>query len=272
MTGLITDPGFKKDNTEEYKLSIQVSLDGFYFSVVHPAENKLLAFEHYPVTISSEKFIGRRLKEWFEVREILQDRYSEISVCYHTPKFTFVPSAFYISHEKDKIASLVLGKQHGYVCVDNYFPNAEGNLVYAVPASLADSLPGHIPSESLQHPLFSLNKKFVKLANLNENNLLLYFTETSFYLMLYVKQTLKAVNSFSYYSQADVLFYNLSLLKQLKVNAASVNITLAGEISPGSEIHNHLQKYFKSTTLLTPEVNFNSKIFTEPLSRFIVLF
>jgi hypothetical protein len=272
MTGLIADPGFEHNLTVNYKLSIQVSLDGFYFSVIHPGTKQLLALDHLPATLSSDKFIGRRLEEWFSSNEILHKKFAETYTFYHTSRFTFIPSELYTYEKQDKVATLVLGKQNGYVYHDNYFPGAEGNLVFAVPSSLPNVLSVNLPGSKLKHPLFAMDHELHKIAGRNGNNLLLYFNGKSFYLLLYSDQKLLAINSFSWFNSSDVLFYTLSLLKQFTLNPASTTLFLAGEINTNSDRYIELTKYFKLTVFITPEVKYNPEIFTEPLHRFIVLF
>jgi hypothetical protein len=272
MTGLIADPGFEHNLTENYKLSIQVSLDGFYFSVIRPGNKQLLALDYLPATLSSNKFIGRRLAEWFNNNEIIHQKFAETLIYYHTSNFTFIPSEFYIYEKQDKVADLVLGKQSGIIYHDNYLPDAEGNLVFAVPSSLQDVLSEYMPGAQLQHPLFVMDHELNKITGRHGNNLLLYFYGKSFYLLLYTAQKLLAMNSFSWINSNDVLFYALTLLKQLKLNPASTALFLAGEVNPNSDRHIELKKYFKRTVFITPEVIFNSEIFKEPLHRFVVLF
>jgi hypothetical protein len=272
MTGLIADPGFDHNLTEKYKLSIQVSLDGFYFSIIHPETKKLLALDHLPAKLSSDKFIGRRLEEWFTSNEILQKKFAEYFIYYHTPKFTFIPSEFYSFEKQDKVAALVLGRQIGFIFNDNYIPGAAGNLVFAVPSSLPEVLSEYMPGIKLQHPLYTMDHELQKIARMHENNLLLYFHEKSFYLLLYTAEKLLAMNSFSWFNSNDVIFYALSLLKQLRINPGSTVLFLAGEINPNSEQHIELKKYFNRTVFITPDVNHNSEFFREPLHRYIVLF
>ena len=45
MYDLVNETGFNLEKSQEYILSIQISLDGFSFSVVSPSDNKLLAFK-----------------------------------------------------------------------------------------------------------------------------------------------------------------------------------------------------------------------------------
>jgi len=272
MTGLIADPGFEHNLTENYKLSIQVSLDGFYFSIIHPGTKQLLALDYLPATLSSGKFIGRRLAEWIDSNEILHKNFAETFIYYHTSKFTFIPSEFYIYEKQEKVADLILGKQNGTIYHDNYFPAAEGNLVFAVPSALKDVLSEYLPDAKLQHPLCAMDQELYKISGRHGNNLLLYFHGKSFYLLLYSAQKLLAMNSFSWINSSDVLFYALTLLKQLKLNPASTALFLAGEVNQNGERHIELKKYFSRTVFISPEVKFNIEIFKEPLHRFIVLF
>jgi hypothetical protein len=272
MTGLITDPGFDYNRTENYKLSIQVSLDGFYFSVIHPGTKQLLALDHLPATLSSDKFIGRRLAEWFSNNAILREKFAETLLYYHTSKFTFIPSEYYSFEKQDKIAALVLGRETAIVYYDNYIPGAKGNLVFAVPSSLYDFTSEYLPGTKLQHPLCAMDHELHNITGKPKNNMLLYFYGKSFYLLLYSAEKLIAMNSFSWFNSNDVLFYVISLLKQTKINPSSTSLFLTGEINSNSDQHIELKKYFNHTDFITPGVNINSEIFREPLHRFIVLF
>ncbi len=272
MTGLIEDTGFDHNRTENYKLSIQVSLDGFYFSIVNPQLNRLLALDHLPLYLSTEKFIGRRLEEWLTNNEILQKKFAETIIYYHTPKFTLIPSEFYNYEKKNKVAALVLGRQNGFIYHDNYLAGEKVNLVFAIPASLPDILSQYMPGIKLLHPLHAMEQELHKLAGNSGSHLLLYFHGKSFYLLLHSAEQLLSVNSFSWFNSSDVLYYTLSLMKHLKTDPSSTALLLAGELNANSNLHAELIKYFNRTIIITPEINYNAEIFREPLHRYIVLF
>ncbi len=272
MTGLITDPGFDINRTEEYKLSIQVSLDGFSFSVIHAEKKQLLALDVFPVELSSTKFLGRRLKEWVQKNDILRAKYSNISIIYNSESLTFVPSEIYETNQQETIGKLVFGNQNGTEFIDNPLEDASGNLIFPVSAKLVEELRQLFPDKKLLHPATLIDNEVNKLNDKKENTLALFFGRSNFTLLLYANSKLKAVNSYSYTNSGDIVYYTIAAVKKLKLVPDKTALFLAGEINIKGEIHDSLKKFFNRTIFFIPEVHYNSNIFKEPLHRFIVLF
>lgn len=272
MTGLITDPGFDLNRIEEYKLSIQVSLDGFSFSVVNANQKKLLALGKTPIELSSNKFLGRRFKEWVQGNEILQKKYNDVRIIFHSENFTFTPSEYYDSGNLETYGNLVLGNSEGNIFADNYLPNASGNLIFPVSLNLSGELEQLFPGRKPLHPLTILNAELQKLTDLKNGSMALYFSKKSFSLILFSNSQLKVINSYNYTNSGDVIYYALASVKKLKIVPEKTALFMAGEIMPKGEIHNSLRKFFSRAVFFNPEIHYNSEIFKEPLHQFIVLF
>src|SRR5690606_25067655 len=135
---------------------------------------RLLALDHLPVNLSTEKFIVRRLEEWFRSNEILQKKFAETAIFYHTPKFTLIPSEYFNFEKQNKVADLVLGRQNEFIYHDNYLAGAKGNLVFAVPTSLPDALSQYMQGIKLLHPLHAMDHELHKIADSSRSHLLLY--------------------------------------------------------------------------------------------------
>jgi hypothetical protein len=273
MADLKQEPGYNFNQTEDYKLSIQISLDGFYFSVVNTSKNQLIALNDFSAIISSKEFLGRRFSEWVKDRELMQKTYAETLIVYCTENFTLVPSEFYDFEKQDTIAGLLFEKeQKNNILKDNYLPDVGCNLVYSVPESLYQVFNQFFPGHRLLHPLTVLSNKWHKLKKNSETSMVIFFGKRNFSLLLYKDGKFIANNSFSFFHPNDVLFYLLSILKQQNMHSKSTTLYLAGEIFPEKELHAMLKKYFSKTIFLTPEINSNPHIFREPLHRYIVLF
>ncbi|MFW6370474.1 MAG: DUF3822 family protein [Bacteroidota bacterium] len=272
MTGLITDPGFDKNHTKEYKLSIQVSLDGFSFSVIHASQKQLLALEALPLELSSTKFLGRHFKGWVRNNEILQAKYHSTSVIYYPENTTFIPSGIYDHNHQDTVGKLVFGNQKDNLFIDNYLPNASGNLVFPVVRNLSEEVQQFFPEQKLIHPAVILDKEISRLYDTSKGTMALYFGRKNFTLFIYTGSKLKAITSYNYTNSGDVVYYTITSAKKLKLIPEKTTLFMAGDIIQKGEIHESLKRIFNRTIILIPPVQYNSNLFKEPLHRFIVLF
>lgn len=270
MAALKTDPGFDINRTEEYKLSIQVSLDGFSFSVVHIHENRLLAAGQFPITVSSESFLGRRFTEWFHEVELLQKNYSEVQLYYFSEKFTLVPSSFYEFKNQKKVIETAFGNLNNHSVRDNYLPEDEANLIFTIPDSLTEAFEKVFPGYIILHPLSILSKKLHQnfLNDQDEKLLALSFRNHFFSLLLFVNKKLQIINNYYFKHPNDVIFYILSVLKSRNINPSKTALLLSGKINSSSEITAALSDYFSQTEFLKVSVQYNENIFGEQVQLF----
>ncbi len=272
MTGLITDPEFSLNRTKEYKLSILVSQDGFSFSVTHEKKKKLLVLEYFPLSIRSDKFLGRHFEDWIENNEILHKTYSNSRIYYHPRKFTLVPPAFYDSNNQEIPANLVLGNRTDKIITDNYLPYTKGNIIFPVSLHVLEIIKSRFSEKKLLHPLTALDNELVNMTNLKEIFMMLYFGNKSFDMLLFKDSIPIAANCFDYFNADDAVYYILSALKKVKVEPEQTLVYLAGEVSPESTLQKILNKFIKQNLFFTPSINFNPVLFKEPLHQYIVLF
>ncbi|WP_372948509.1 DUF3822 family protein [Mariniphaga sp.] len=270
MIALTTDPGFDFNRTEKYKLSIQVSLDGFSFSVVDPFENRLLATGLFPITISSEKFLGRRFAEWLNDVEVLQKKYAEIKLFYFSEKFTLVPSSFYEFTNQNKVIETAFGKLNNNSVRDNYLPEDEANLIFSVPNSLKETFEKAFPGCIILHPISILSQKIHQnfITDKNERILALSFQNNFFSLLLFVNKKLQIINNYYFKHPNDVVFYVLSVLKSRNISPAKTALLLSGKINSSSEITASLPNYFSQTEFLKASAHYNENIFGEQVQQF----
>ncbi|HDR52106.1 MAG TPA: DUF3822 family protein [Mariniphaga anaerophila] len=271
MDSLKTDPKFDINRTEEYKLSIQVSLDGFSFSVIHPGEKQLLALHHSPVPVSSENLLGRRFEEWFGNEGLLKKKFAKIRLHYSSPKITLVPAKFYDYEKQNRLARLVFGNLGVNATRDNYWPGVEGNLVFTIPESLLNVFDQTFPGIVVVHPLSVYNKRILQGKSEGGNVMALYFEKSWFSLMLYEDEQHQVVNSFGTSYPTDVLFYISSVLKQRELSSKNTKLLLAGDVSSDGEIYKMLGQWFNDANFFVPDISYNRELFNESLHRFIPL-
>ncbi len=263
MNAVVTDSVFDLNQTENYKLSIQVSLDGFSFSIINPRENRLMATGNSNLTFSNENFIGQRFDNWYNKQELLKHRYSETNVYYYSENFSIIPGEFYDFQRQSSLIENVFGKTENSAVRDIFLPEEEANLVFSIPDSLIEILEKHFPGKKILHPV----SEFIKKLNLNYteqiNNSLtaLLLLKNSFFLLIFKKGKLQTTNNFSFKHPNDILYYTASVLKSLNINYSETVVLLSGDISETDDIFNPLSRVFTQTEFFEFSAKYNADIF-----------
>jgi hypothetical protein len=267
MSELIADKAFDINNTKEYLLSIQVSLDGFYFSVTH--NNRLLVLEKHPVKISSDKFLGRRFSEWLSNHDYFEKSYAGVRIICFSDKITILPGDFYSYEKQDEVINLLFGKQNSYTTQDNYWPENRCNLIFTVHEQFLKDAVQKFTECHIVHPVTAVNKKIQPYLKDDNVVMALYFDNNYFCNILYSNRELRSVNCHNYTNADDVIFYVLSILKANNISYRNTELLLAGEI--GAEICNKLDHHTGDSCYIKPQVNFNPEIFLGQMHRFITI-
>ena len=269
MHELITDQSFDLNRTNEYILSIQVSLDGFSFSVKQAKDNYPLIVSRTPATISSEKFIARRFREWVNTEEILKQSYAEINIQYFTGNFTAIPVSFFLHEKQNEIAALLFKQEVTLQVVTSHPNHSEIKILFSIPVNLSSEIAEKFDSCKLVHPAMVLIEKCSTLFS-EINGALLYFTPENFLLLLYNGKNLVLANSYMYGHPNDIVYYLMAALNEFHIKPGSLKLVLSGEISKEDETEIMLMKYFNNLEFWLPETNIDSKAFKN-LHRFISL-
>lgn len=272
MISRITDSEFDDNRTKEYKISIQVSPDGFSFCVIRPVKNRILAFNYEQITLSSMEFIGRRFDEWIDSQDILKNEFSEISLYYSSERYTLIPSTFYDYKNQDAVTNLLFGSNKNCESRDNYISEIAANLVFTIPRSLTEVFEHRFPGVQIQHPVSDFIARAATAEKSQQSLAFLFFNRKSFDLLLFSGERLLTANHFSSNLPADVAYFLFSVLKSKKINTESTALELAGNISEENEIFKTLHKYFKTIGLKKISTGYNPEVFGENLCNHTSLY
>ncbi len=271
MSELVTDKLFDLNNIYEYKLSIQVSLDGFSFFIV-TTENKLAAFKHSPLKISSENFIARRFEEWLQTEQLLLKNYRQVEVIFFTNKFTLIPKKYFNPEKIPIVFQQLFGNTVDDRILENPVGQSDYYLCFAIPKLLYNIIQQKFANCKVLHPVNILSKVISGL-NFEKYSLILLFNENSYYFLLSEGNKMLLANSYTFVHLNDVVYYLLSTLKELEIPMQKTRLFLSGLTKQYDETEANLSVYFKDIVHLKPEsaVNFNSDIFTFDIHRFVTL-
>jgi len=271
MHELITDKSFELKNTNEYKLSIQVSLDGFSFFVTHKTERQLLALKNTPATISSEKFLARRFAEWASSEEILSKPFSSVIICFITPKFTLVPNELYDKNKESSIVNLLFNAQVNSQIIDNTVDGLNTNFLFSIPVELKNEFDKFFKKYALIHAGTVLTQQAQQIISNEETDLTLFFSPDRFFLFIQKENNLLLANSFAYNHPNDVLYFVLSAIKQNNIKPQQCKLLISGQIEKEGEYITLLKNYFAQSYFLLPDLKTTPEKLNEPLHQFISL-
>lgn len=264
MFDFIDDKSFDIEKTKEYKLSIQVSLDGFSFLVVNPLQNILLVFKSVPLKISSKNLIGRHLKEWILSEELLQKTYKNVYIIIHSNNFTLVPNNYYQFENTGNYSALLFEQEKNEKTKVDSVSRIESKLLFSVHKSILETLESFFEDFEITHPVKLLIEKTFDLSQMN--SLVLYFISNHLNLLLFQNDKLLLANAFKISNINDLVYYVLTILKQTEIESAKTSVFFGGETFVETEIEKVLAPYFESINYLEA-TKFNNLKLASPIVR-----
>ena len=254
MGELIKDKSFDLNKTSEYKLSIQVSLDGFSFFILSVQEKKLLAFRYDKLKISNESFIARRFSEWLEEEEWTTRNFNQVEIFYTTSRFTLVPEEYYEETKKQELFHLLFPPAPNEQLEMNKLAASENRLLFAVQSRWKKEITEKFGND-IKHPVAVLTEKMINSDSGKNDSLGLFFNRNTFFAMLVKNGRLMFSNSFPFSHVNDVVYYTLSTLKQFEAAPKNTRLLAAGEINREDELSGWLKKYFPRFDYFSPDAS-----------------
>ena len=236
------DETFEIEKTNDYNLSIQVSLGGFSFSVINPKNNQLLVLKQKPVKISSYKFLTRRLTEWMETENILQNSFQQTRLIVCTEHYFLIPEHLYLENYKQTLFQTLLNCEPTLKTEENQLENTGARLLFGLPSQL-ETVFGEINSGfSMVHPVTLLAENAPKTQN--NYRLVLFLEHTFAYILIFNPHKLLHSNRFQINHPNDLIYFLLNLLDKLQIKQSQLDLFAAGAIDNQSGISLKVKEFF----------------------------
>lgn len=236
------------ENTKNYNLSIQVSLGGFSFAVVNPQNNQLVVLKHFPLKISSEVFIARRLTELIETENLLQNTFQKTKIIVFTEKFTLVPEHLFVAEEKKTVLQSLFDINENNKIEKNSLKKFHVKLLFSLPHKLETVFGENNSGFSIVHPFSIIAGQLPQTQK--EYGLVVLSEQAFLYTFLYNNSEILHANRFRILHPNDVLYYVINIFNQLKINRADTGIFVAGKLNLPDAPEKILGKYFTKINLL----------------------
>jgi len=245
MSDLINDESFEITKTKQYILSIQVSLDGFSFLIVHPDEKRIVAFKSSPLKISGDILLARNLKEWLETEDLLKNQFKNVRAFIFTENFTVVPEEYFGREKHRNLTSSLFDKKGDNYFIENKIVDLNANLFFPVSQDVSTVLNNFFNKKvEILHPVTNLIQTQVESQKRNVSFIL--STKKYFYLVIYRNHKLLLANSFQTQHSNDLVYNAINTFQQLEIARSETEVYLAGSIKQNTEIEALLKPFFEN--------------------------
>ena len=249
MFDFIKLDSFDIEKTKEYSLSIQVSLDGFSFLIVHSSEKKVIAYKNTPLKISNKNLLARRLKEWLEAENIFKNPFNSVFAFFFTENFTLVPAEYSGDNQIENLTTHLFQHDLNNKLIENKIDDLNAKLVFMLPTEVMNVL--HLQFNNnvkIIHPVTNLLKYPVESKK--RNSAVILTTKKYFYLIITRNTRLILANSFQAEHLNDLVYHVLNTFQQLEIARSETDLYVSGLRNDNSEIEDLLKLYFENISNL----------------------
>lgn len=243
------DESLNKAHSKSYRLSIQLSLDGFSFTLFNTLNSKFISLESSEFSASdqpSEFLIA--FDEMVRKHAWLTEEFAEVDIIFESFGSTLIPSALYNPNDKGVLAKFNFEVSEQMEIRADKLINCDAYLLYSVPKTLVKILNKLFPSYSLHshaavliEVLMILNKNqttgkqiFVNVRNTNVDIVIVEGKQLLFY------------NAFPYHSKQDFIYYIIFVIEQLNLNPEDIELRFSGKIDKKSTLFDMAWKYIRN--------------------------
>lgn len=244
-----SEASFDLEKSYEYILSIQVSLNGFSFSIVRPSDKVLLFFKTIPLKISSNALFLRRFKEWIASEELVQKPFKKVRLIIFSDKFSFVPAQLQHKDLNEDLVHLLFQSADTYQFAENLVKILSAKLLFAIPDGLIHAVQELVGECEIIHPLKLIINSTLKTTD--DQSLVLLFDENNLQLIVVQNKELLLANSFRINHANDVVYFILTALKQLNVASRKTKLFYSGQSTYLIDSVTNLEKHFSTSENLS---------------------
>ncbi len=261
------------NSTENYELSVQMSRDGFAFTILDTLRNKyILLRSHDP---DDDKYLSTdKISEIISKDDFLTKDFKRINILIPSFKSTLIPAPLYDPGKKEEYFTLNHIREENDLILVNKIPDPDAYIVFSVLKSYNDVSADFYPEVHPNHhtrPL--MNQMFHNSRSTNGRYVHLHVEREYFNLFVFENNILKFSNAFNFRNISDILYFVLNVFKSLGINNDET-IHFSGLTEKYDDIHSNFALYIKNIKFTGPAGNFTfSYVFNDiELHRFINLF
>ena len=240
--------------SENNSLSIQFSLDGFSFCINDNETNKTKYFFNHTFeeTLKSPEKLLEKIQVIFEEDRLLQKDFKSIQVIHQNYLSSLVPNAYFdASLLRNYLDVTVKTLKNDFIAFDDLEKIAAKN-VYIPYININNYLFQSFGEFEYKHHQTVLIEKIIQKKDMNKV-MYVNVAKNNFDIIVTENQELLFVNSFSFNTKEDFMYYVLFTAEQLELDTEQFLLTFSGLISEADEIYKITYKYIRNIGFIHSE-------------------
>lgn len=271
------DEALKQTSTENLKLSIQLALDGFSFSIFNPESQKYLSIESSYNNPEGNPYLGfDHFMSTFSKQEWFKQSFAAVNIYYEIPVVSLVPSPLFNENEQETLSKFNFSIPSDHHLKNEPLQNLDAYLLYHEPDQLAEKVLEVFEGATLQsHARILVDSLLLINKNLSTEKRMYVNIRNGYLDILIIEgKQLLFYNIFRYHSKEDFIYYILFVMDQLDVSPEEISLELTGFIDKQSALYEVAYKYVKNINFIQPSASFTfSHVFDKiPLHYYFNLF
>lgn len=237
------------DFNKNYILSIQISLDGFSFSIIDEERNKILSLETYAIQeIDDYELLAKDLAELLDSLDMLKRRFNRVNVLFEGTKATLIPFPLFNENQLESYLRFNHKLMMDEEVLFDKLNTLQAYNIFAIPSCIKDLIKEKFINYKISHFSSSLIEGLlVKYKNQDIHNQAFVNIRSDYFDVLIIEDsTLVFFNSFRYKTVEDLAYFLIYVLEQQNLNPENVNLIMLGEINKGSKYYEILYKYIRN--------------------------
>ena len=236
--------------SEQYKLSIRLSADGFSFSIHHPQNEEDFFFTTHPVNVSYS--MTANIKKMIQATKELKHSYQQTNILIDTSRFTPIPFDLFEDELGDELFYQNLQHRDNEIVLCNILGKSNIALLFGMDKHAHQLLIEQFPQARIFACVSPLTEHFTSQSK-KENNRKLYahFRPNKMEIFAFDKGKLLLINTFNCKQTSDQVYYLLYVWQQLGFNQEKDQLLLTGNMDAKEELLNELNKFLRHVNLLS---------------------
>lgn len=246
--------------TENYRLSIQLCLNGFSFGIKDDTIDEFLLLKYYPFTNRRAEYLIDNLKLILTKEPILLNKFKNTNIILQSEKKTIIPEKYYSEDSMGEIfnTSNTIGSNE-LLLVNKEFETSN-YIVFSIAKDLHQFLIKSFKNCNIVSSIIPLIQDHSQINNNYRINIFIDNATANYYdIVAYDGDKIVLVNTQRYITDMDIAYYILNTIKSINAENCECNIILTGNYRDESEAILLLKKQIKSVSFAT--INKNRKEF-----------
>jgi len=251
---MTSKPVFELKNTT-YKLSIQLSLNGFSFCIANSSGQIIVTETNFSSeNLLTEQELKQLLVNTFETKPELQAQFAHIEIIYTNDLYCFVPKEYYDETDKALYFKYSIKTLATDFISEDELKSAPIVNLFIPYVNINNYLVERFGEFNFQHSSGLLvNYLLQKEALETDPKIYVYFHSQHFDIIITKGKQLQLCNTYFNQSNEDVLYYLLFAMEQLELSPETVEIKILNKCS--EELYELLYTYIRNLTKSTSETN-----------------